>query len=320
MSEASPTVSRYQPCASSRIEQRLGQPVQLLEVARVHPEAQAMRRFATSAANRSRATSRPAPAQVRSKPARELRVVGRVRPARPRRDVRSLRRAGRWRTPGSSGASRRAAHRLERPRGAAGSSRRARPGHRGRRPRRRRSLRRRRPPPRSPMTSASANTASSSNRRCSRGLEELVAPVDGRSQGLLALGEVARAAAQEAEPVVEPVAQDLRREQPEAGGGELDRQRQAVEPAADLRDGGRRCRPSARSPGRRRGRGRRTAARPRTRRWPAPWPGRGRAAGARAGERRRPARPGRGAPLDWWRGPSAPGSRSAGRRRWTPLR
>ena len=70
MSEASPTVSRYQPWASSRIEQRLGQPVQLLEVARVHPEGPGDAQVRDSAANRSRATSRPAPPRSpRSRPA-----------------------------------------------------------------------------------------------------------------------------------------------------------------------------------------------------------------------------------------------------------
>ena len=71
-----------------------------------------------------------------------------------------------------------------------------------------------------------------------RGLEELVAPVHGRPKGLLALGEIAGTAAQQSEPVVEPVAEHVWREQGEAGGRELDRERQAVEPAADLRDGG----------------------------------------------------------------------------------
>ena len=90
MSDASPTVSRYQPCASSRIEQRLGQPVQLLEVARGHPEGPRDAQVRDIGSQSVEGDLAPGPAQVPSKAARERRVVGRVRPARPRRDVRSL--------------------------------------------------------------------------------------------------------------------------------------------------------------------------------------------------------------------------------------
>ena len=68
------------------------------------------------------------------------------------------------------------------------------------------------------------------------GFEQRVAPFDRRPEGLLALGHVAGRAAEELEAAAEPVAQRLRREQAEAGGRELDRERQAVEPAADLGD------------------------------------------------------------------------------------
>ena len=68
------------------------------------------------------------------------------------------------------------------------------------------------------------------------GPQQLVAPVHRRPERLLALGQVARPAAQEAQPVAQAIPQDLGREQAQVRRGELDRQGQAVQPAADLGD------------------------------------------------------------------------------------
>jgi hypothetical protein len=54
----------------------------------------------------------------------------------------------------------------------------------------------------------------------------------------LALRQVARAVAQQLQPALEPLEQRRQREQPRAVGGQFDRQRQPVEPAADLLDDG----------------------------------------------------------------------------------
>ena len=66
--------------------------------------------------------------------------------------------------------------------------------------------------------------------------EQRVAPVDRRAQRLLARGQVARAAGEQVEALLEPGEQRLRREQLRARGRQLDRERQAVEPDADLGD------------------------------------------------------------------------------------
>ena len=68
--------------------------------------------------------------------------------------------------------------------------------------------------------------------------EQLVAPVDGGAQRLLARGCVARAGARRAERGVQAFGDLGRRQQPAAGGGQLDRQRQPVDAPADLRDRG----------------------------------------------------------------------------------
>ena len=68
------------------------------------------------------------------------------------------------------------------------------------------------------------------------GLEERVAPVDRGPERLLALGDVARRAAEELEAAAQAIAQRLGREQAEASRGELDGEREPVEPAADLDD------------------------------------------------------------------------------------
>ena len=94
--------------------------------------------------------------------------------------------------------------------------------------------------------------------------EQVVAPVDRRAERLLAGGQVARAAGEEVEALLEPREQRLRREQLRARGRELDRERQPVEADADLGDRGRvRVREgevgSRPGPVRRRARPRRTA-------------------------------------------------------------
>ena len=67
--------------------------------------------------------------------------------------------------------------------------------------------------------------------------EQVVAPVDGGPQRLLALGGAASAAGQDVEALVEPF-DDLRgRQGPGAGRGELDGQRDAVDLGAQLVDG-----------------------------------------------------------------------------------
>ena len=65
--------------------------------------------------------------------------------------------------------------------------------------------------------------------------QEPVAPVDRAPEGALPLGQVARAAAQQCER--EPLQQHLDPEQRDAGGRQLDREREMVEPAAELAHG-----------------------------------------------------------------------------------
>ena len=64
-------------------------------------------------------------------------------------------------------------------------------------------------------------------------VEQVVAPGDRRVEGLLAGGEVGGAALQQREAALEPLEQRLRLEDAHARGGELDRERQPVEPRAD---------------------------------------------------------------------------------------
>ena len=68
------------------------------------------------------------------------------------------------------------------------------------------------------------------------GVEEFHAPLDRRAQRALTLGDVTRAARQQRESLLEPRENRGRREDRRLRRGELDRQRQAVELAADLRD------------------------------------------------------------------------------------
>ena len=69
--------------------------------------------------------------------------------------------------------------------------------------------------------------------------EELGAPLDRASQRALPRREVAPPALQHVEPFLEPPPQLVDREQRDARGGELDRERQPVEPAAGGGDVGR---------------------------------------------------------------------------------
>ena len=68
-------------------------------------------------------------------------------------------------------------------------------------------------------------------------VEQVIAPVHRGPQGLLSLGQVARPAAQQCQPVLESIAEHLRGEQPHVRRGELDRQGQPIEPSADLGHG-----------------------------------------------------------------------------------
>ena len=66
--------------------------------------------------------------------------------------------------------------------------------------------------------------------------EQADAPVDRRTQCALAFGRVAGAADEQRERAVEAGDELGRGEEPDARGRELERQRQAVEPPADLAD------------------------------------------------------------------------------------
>ena len=70
-------------------------------------------------------------------------------------------------------------------------------------------------------------------------VEDVVAPGDRGAQGLLARRQVARAGGQQVELVLEPAEDRLGRQELDPRGGQLDRQRHAVEPGADGRHGGR---------------------------------------------------------------------------------
>ena len=63
--------------------------------------------------------------------------------------------------------------------------------------------------------------------------EQLVAPLEGRLERLLARRRRAAARAQQPEAVVQPLCDRVRPQRAEAGRGELDREREAVEPVAD---------------------------------------------------------------------------------------
>ena len=114
--------------------------------------------------------------------------------------------------------------------------------------------------------------------------EQLVAPVDRRAQRLLAGGRVAGAGAERAERGVQALGDLGGRQQPAAGGGQLDRQRQPVDAPADLRDRGGVAVARAQTRDRALARARRTARR-RRRRPTSPGPRALRARAARAAGR-----------------------------------
>ena len=67
--------------------------------------------------------------------------------------------------------------------------------------------------------------------------EQVMAPGDRRPQGLLPVRQVAAATSEQAQRVFQPGQDRLRRQQLDPRRGQLDGQRQAVQPAGDLRDG-----------------------------------------------------------------------------------
>ena len=95
-----------------------------------------------------------------------------------------------------------------------------------------------------PSQTASAPRGGSRRRRrraartsaCSSLAEQVVAPVDRAAQRLLARGQVARAARQQREPLARAVEHRLRRQQPDARRGQLDRERQPVQSRQISRD------------------------------------------------------------------------------------
>ena len=78
--------------------------------------------------------------------------------------------------------------------------------------------------------------------------EQIVAPGDGIAHRLLACRQGAGAARQERQALLQPLQQGLRREDFDPRGGQLDGQRQPVEPGADLGHARERWRWSRRSP------------------------------------------------------------------------
>ena len=85
------------------------------------------------------------------------------------------------------------------------------------------------PPGKTASRSASVRSAS---------VEQVPAPVDDGAQRAVARQRGAAAAGEQPEAVVEPPGELLERQRAQPRGGQLDGQRQAVEPAADLDDGG----------------------------------------------------------------------------------
>ena len=67
-------------------------------------------------------------------------------------------------------------------------------------------------------------------------VEEVVAPFDGAPEGALALGEVAGAAGQQAQPGAETITDSFQGQQADPGRGQFDGQGQAVEPGDDVGD------------------------------------------------------------------------------------
>ena len=147
-----------------------------------------------------------------------------------------------------------------------------------------------------------------------RVVEQVVAPVDRRAQRALPLGQVARAARQQREALVEPLQQLRSARAADAGGGQLDGQRQPVQAPADPATAAAFASVSSK-PGRT-ARARSTKSRTASRsasaaaRRPS-----GTASGGTWYSRSRASRAGRG----WWRGSSGRGG-AAGRRAADALR
>jgi hypothetical protein len=93
--------------------------------------------------------------------------------------------------------------------------------------------------PRSSAVSHTASTASSvqaPEQPLLRPGEQVVAPLDGAPQRLLPLRQIAGPAGEQIEPMFDARAKFTRRQDLHAGGCQLDRERQPVEPAADVHD------------------------------------------------------------------------------------
>ena len=70
------------------------------------------------------------------------------------------------------------------------------------------------------------------------GIQEVVAPVHRGAECLLARGKIFGSAGEQLEPAGEAGEEGSGRENFDVSGGELDRERQAIETSANLRDGG----------------------------------------------------------------------------------
>ncbi len=182
----------------------------------------AARRFAPSGRSRARAAARRS---AESSASPDRRASLRNHSAWARRTAPLLARLGRAvpaRAPGSSRASRTG----PRPGRGRGSSRRATGACRARRRRSASAASSVQPP---------AKTASRAKSRCSSGLQEVVRPLDRRAQRLLSRLGVA-AASEQVEPTAEPLEELLAREHHGSRRGELERERQVVEPLAEQVD------------------------------------------------------------------------------------
>ena len=79
-------------------------------------------------------------------------------------------------------------------------------------------------------------TAIRANRARSRSFSRSLAPLDRRAERALALGRVRGAGGEERQPLIEPGEQLLHRQDPDARGRELDREREVVQAGADRLD------------------------------------------------------------------------------------
>ncbi len=149
--------------------------------------------------------------------------------------------------------------------------------------------------------------------------QQLVAPVDRLAQRLLPHRQVGAAAGEQGQPPFEAAEHLRRREDADPRRRQLDGERQPVEAGADLRDRGRRCRRSGRTPAAARRPDGRTAPRPdcapaRRAAAAAPCPAPAAAGPGCTARRTRAGRPG------WSRAASAPSSTRSGRRAAAPPR